>query len=184
MTGERGEGSPAEAPGEFVELAVLARAARSRSAEEFAAVYPAPGLLIELAGARQSSGGEERPQDGHLLTLTVRSVDFLPYLGRVGFLLKRPGNPFPRMISLGRTSSMDLVLEVRSISKFHGYFEESDGSWTYVDHDSTNGSWLNGQRLEGGERYVLATGDRLRFGLDVEAVFLPSGDLYRRVTRG
>lgn len=168
----------------FVDLGALEQAARRCSLAEFAAAYPFPALLIELASGREDRAGSGAEQGRNLVTVSVRSVDFLAYVGRVGFLVKRPGNPFPRMISLGRTSSMDLVLDVRSISKFHGYFEEAGGRWHYVDHDSTNGSRLNGQRLEPGERYPLAAEDRLRFGLDVEAVFLPAAHLYRRLVGG
>jgi hypothetical protein len=168
----------------LVDLAELESVARRFTAREFAAAYPLPGLLIELAAGQEGEGGGAEGESRHLLTVSVPSVDFMAYVGRVGFLAKRPGNPFPRMISLGRTSSMDLVLDVRSISKFHGYFEESGGRWHYVDHESTNGTWLNGRRLGAGRHYPLSGGDRVRFGLELEAVFLPSADLYRRLGGG
>src|SRR5207302_1417787 len=44
------------------------------------------------------------------------------YHDRVAFLTKRPGNPFPQMVSIGRAMNNDIVILLETISKLHGYF--------------------------------------------------------------
>lgn len=57
-----------------------------------------------------------------------------------------------------------LILDEPSISRDH--FElrsDSDGTTRLIDH-STNGTWVNGRRLERGEPVMLADGDRIEVG--------------------
>lgn len=69
-------------------------------------------------------------------------------------------------VSVGRNSGVDLRFDPAAdldVSGRHAVFTRSgDGSWILRDLGSTNGTFVNGQRLAG-ER-VLATGDRVRFG--------------------
>lgn len=44
----------------------------------------------------------------------------------------------------------------------HGYILIQDGAYFYVDNNSRNHSWLNGQQLEGSRPYPLHAGDTLR----------------------
>lgn len=49
-------------------------------------------------------------------------------------------------------------------SREHGVFMGYGSQWVYKDLESTNGSWLNGKRVEPGALNVVRAGDALQFG--------------------
>ena len=128
-------------------------------------------VVVDAAG-----GGSENAEDDldHRSTMDADSVtrpaaDFdLAYQNTLAFLVKRPGNPFPQMISVGRAANSDIVLALGPISKVHGYFLKGlDGDWSVVDQRSRNGIFLNQQRLEPGQQHPVKDGDTIRFGEEV-----------------
>ena len=157
--------------------------------------YARPALLFvdEKGSTRPIGPGEKRParpaSSIQIVTLEGKggssaSEKALHYLHRVAFLVKRPANPFPDMISLGRAATCDIVIELETLSKVHGYFLREPDRWLYSDYRSKNGTNVNGLRLEKGERRPLADGDRLQFGLELHALFLSPESLYEKVRRG
>ena len=68
-------------------------------------------------------------------------------------------------VSVGRRRSADLALDWdEQVSRLHARFERIDDDWTVVDDGlSTNGTFVNGERLSGRRR--LMDGDSVRFGL-------------------
>ena len=66
--------------------------------------------------------------------------------------------------SVGRSQSSDLVLDWdEEVSRLHARFERVEEDWTLVDDGlSSNGTFVNGERLNGRRR--LTDGDTLRFG--------------------
>jgi hypothetical protein len=113
-----------------------------------------------------------------LLTIAGANLRPLRYLDRVAFLAKRPGNPFPHFVSLGRSANNDVVVALDSVSKLHGYFTHGAEGWAFTDHGSTNGSILNGRAVERMQRTSLADGDRLKIGAGVTLRFLVPESLY------
>jgi hypothetical protein len=73
------------------------------------------------------------------------------------------GDPFV----IGRSRECDLVLDDPNVSRRHAELREEGGSWWLVDLDSTNGTELNGKRVQ---RAKLADGDRIGLG-ELELVF-------------
>lgn len=68
-------------------------------------------------------------------------------------------------ISVGRTAENALVLEDSSVSKMHASIVvAADSSISVADTGSTNGTFVNGQRLAYGRAATLILGDRIRFG--------------------
>lgn len=60
---------------------------------------------------------------------------------------------------------VDQVLDDSSVSRMHARFAmEGDGKITVRDLNSTNGTWLNGERLRPNESRTLQQGDHLRLG--------------------
>lgn len=168
----------------FVPVESLRTAARDLAHSQFLQTYPAPGLLVSPAAeAVALPEATDDTKRRSLQTLAARSSAAVRYMDRVGLLVKRPGSPFPGMISVGRAANNDVVLAVNSVSKFHGYFACRRGLWTFTDHESTNGTTLNGKRLEPGEGVQVNDGDRLRFGLEIEALFLLPESLYTRLRK-
>jgi hypothetical protein len=73
--------------------------------------------------------------------------------------------------SVGRAASSDLVIDNQSVSKMHASLSISENDTLLVaDTGSTNGTFVNGQRIAYGKAVELKTGDILRFG-QVEATF-------------
>jgi serine/threonine protein kinase len=53
------------------------------------------------------------------------------------------------VINIGRHDSNDLVLSDQGASRFHAAVYEQNGNWYLLDRDSTHGTFINGQRVEG-----------------------------------
>ncbi len=82
-------------------------------------------------------------------------------------MIRMPGEP-PRQVSLskpqmtiGRKPDNDIVLSLKYVSGHHGKLEQHEDTWHYTDLDSTNGTFVNGQRTESAD---LNDGDILRIG--------------------
>jgi diguanylate cyclase (GGDEF)-like protein len=76
---------------------------------------------------------------------------------------------------LGRLESVDLVLDSHLVARRHACVELGSGGYVLVDHGSTEGTTVNGDRVVAGER-PLATGDVIEMG-DVRLRFLAGPDL-------
>jgi hypothetical protein len=68
----------------------------------------------------------------------------------------------PGGATLGRGRVSDIVLDDPNVSRQHAEIRPRGGSWVITDLGSTNGSQLNGRRLEGSE--VLRSGDEIELG--------------------
>ena len=64
--------------------------------------------------------------------------------------------------TIGRGRASDIVLNDPNVSREHAEIRPRGGSWVIADLGSTNGSQLNGRRLEGSE--VLRSGDEIELG--------------------
>jgi two-component system, cell cycle response regulator len=71
-----------------------------------------------------------------------------------------PGEP----ISLGRGDSCRIRFDDASVSGQHGKIVGIAGGFHYIDENSTNGSAVNGARLDAGKTLQLKDGDRLQLG--------------------
>ena len=63
--------------------------------------------------------------------------------------------------TVGRASRADFILDVALVSRVHCRLTAGDDQLEVVDLKSTNGTFVNDQRIE---KARLATGDRLRVG--------------------
>ena len=68
------------------------------------------------------------------------------------------------LVRLGRASDNDLVIASARVSRYHAQLRWVSSSWLVYDLDSTNGTWLDEQRVAPAEPRALAPGARLRFG--------------------
>jgi len=64
-------------------------------------------------------------------------------------IVKTNKNPFPKKITVGRSSVQDIVIQDMTISKFHAYFyTDEEQNYFLVDNNSTNGTFVNGNKIE------------------------------------
>src|SRR5215213_5732588 len=89
------------------------------------------------------------------------------------------GNPFQKelkirqgeRLSVGRTKENHLAIEDPSLSKYHASLAlDAEGNLLLADTGSTNGTFLNGERIAYGKAVVVTERDKVRFGL-VDATF-------------
>jgi two-component system, cell cycle response regulator len=99
---------------------------------------------------QMAAGGE---QTGSLLVVQGAEID----LGR-HVMCDRP-------ITIGRDERADLTLSDGSISRAHCMVDRHDGGYILVDLGSTNGTTLNGERVE--DRMPLQPGDKIFIGASV-----------------
>lgn len=66
-------------------------------------------------------------------------------------------------ITIGREIGNTIAPILDSVSRRHAHIFYADGGWNVEDLGSTNGSLVNGKKIEG--RVALKAGDALRFGL-------------------
>ena len=91
-------------------------------------------------------------QSGPLATLVGRGDKF-------------KGQRFPirvPVVNVGRADYNDIVLNDESVSTVHAKLQRREGVWVLVDLDSTNGSFVDGEKVSGESSIV--PGSLLRFG--------------------
>ena len=62
-----------------------------------------------------------------------------------------------RPVRIGRDSRNDIVLEDKSVTRFHAEVRPENGSFVIVDMKSRNGIWMNGQQIKGKAPLALGT---------------------------
>lgn len=68
------------------------------------------------------------------------------------------------LVRLGRASDNDVVIASQRVSRYHAQLRRVASSWLVYDLESTNGTWLDDQRVASGHPRALAPGARLRLG--------------------
>lgn len=76
-------------------------------------------------------------------------------------------------INIGRADYNDLILPDESVSTAHAKLQRREGVWVLVDLESTNGTFVDGEKISADT--PIAPGALVRFG-DVQMVFEPTDD--------
>ena len=117
----------------------------------------AVGILLwrELrqARGRQASQRAELP-GARLIVLAGGSSD------------RPPGTAFllPQVAAIGRDLDNQIVFVDPTVSGRHAVLNLRDGVWWIEDLGSTNGSQVNGRRIEAGQPALLRSGDVVQLG--------------------
>jgi pSer/pThr/pTyr-binding forkhead associated (FHA) protein len=77
------------------------------------------------------------------------------------------------VVNIGRGEYNDLVIPDESVSGAHAKLQRRGGVWVLTDNDSTNGTWVDGERVTG--EAMLGPGAVVRFG-EVSVMFEPTDD--------
>jgi pSer/pThr/pTyr-binding forkhead associated (FHA) protein len=75
------------------------------------------------------------------------------------------------VVHVGRGADNDVVLSDDTVSTSHASLARRASGWVLTDHDSTNGTYVDGERLRG-ERTLPTAASELRFG-GIKMVFRP-----------
>lgn len=137
-----------------------------RTGEDEAIRHDVPPPAAPAAAASQPAGAEAPRASvgaggGALAYLVIRSGQ----LKGQRLPIRTPN------VNLGRADYNDLVLPDDSVSTTHAKIQRREGIWMLVDLDSTNGCFVDGERVEGDA--PLAPGALVRFG-EVRAFFEPA----------
>ncbi|MEC7240516.1 MAG: FHA domain-containing protein [Myxococcota bacterium] len=84
-----------------------------------------------------------------------------------------------RIVTVGRVGRCSVVINDYSVSGLHAAYSAATRfkSAQIRDRESSNGTFLNGERLKSEKDYTIRTGDTLRMGR-VEMVYIDSRDFY------
>ena len=164
----------------------LVSLARSLEREQFIAECPFPLLLAVNEPAPTSD--ELFPDE--FVTQTVKQAAeppppaMQPAKQPVLYAVRKVHTLLPQGIVVGRTSSCDIVIHDRAVSKAHALFQEAGGSWTLSDLGSRNGTHVKHQKAEPrGAALSLGFGDVLSFAFRT-FYFLDAGSAWDRVRAG
>ncbi|MBV9599836.1 MAG: DUF3662 domain-containing protein [Chloroflexi bacterium] len=115
--------------------------------------------LADLAAARATVSAAAEPTQ-----LVLHNVT-----GGADFTLE----PAMEVVRVGRGLDNDVVLASTHVSRYHSQLRWVESSWLVYDLDSTNGTWVDDEKLAAGQARALQVGGRLRLGdheLEVRAV--------------
>lgn len=77
------------------------------------------------------------------------------------------------VVNIGRADYNDLVVPDESVSTSHAKLQRREGIWVLADLESTNGTYVDGEKIT--SETPIAPGTMVRFG-DVQLVFEPTDD--------
>src|SRR5512133_2100135 len=151
--------------------------ARTTTLEEFVARFDA--LFLIKRPSKRSSAGLVPSTISYATQLTRFEGD--PYANewRIVPVKKRPGNPYPDRISIGRALNCDVVLRLPTVSKVHAHILiEGPSSFSLRANEASNSTFVNGRKLEAKASSKIQIGDEISLGaLDLE--FVDAKTLYR-----
>lgn len=117
--------------------------------------------LINIKQVIESERPQENTSVGLIARFKIRGVE------KQKTVRISPGG----RVSIGRTGGSDLIIDDISVSKIHASIASApEGSLLLADTGSTNGTFINGERIPYGKAMPLAEGDKVKFG-EVEVEF-------------
>jgi hypothetical protein len=120
--------------------------------------------LAELAAARGTT------KTTNAAPLSLRLVD--------GMGLAFEVEPSMDVVRLGRARDNDVVLDSTRVSRYHAQLRWVESNWLLYDLLSTNGTWLDQQRLPRDQPRLVTAGSRITLG-DYELRVLEAGNAER-----
>lgn len=175
----------------LVDTDALREFANSVSRGQFESAFPMPALRLRMAALPPAASESRSPTERMIQPTSDEETGAhdtreraapRPPRQAIAFLRKRPGNPFPAIISIGRAANNDIALLFETISKVHAYLvNEGSNLWLLADNRSKNGTALNKKALEPSKRYPVRDGDEIQIGFEVGATLLFPATLYDRL---
>ena len=117
----------------------------------------------------------EHTDDGSEYVLLDLNTTTILYSGILRLTVESTGKTIQfdkNLVTVGRDASSDLLLDSKkTVARQQASFHFENEAWFIRDNFSTNGTWLNGARLQPGKKYQLATNDEINFALSEKVVF-------------
>lgn len=82
-----------------------------------------------------------------------------------------------QVVTIGRDERNNVVLDTDGVSRLHARLECEQGTWYITDLGSTNGTFLNTEKLPSYAPHLVAAGDRMHVG-DVRLEFYRAGQTF------
>lgn len=173
-------------PGDSKSIAQYVEELRTLGAAKFASTYNDPMLLLRDLGeddednpafhtafmSREAVADAMGP--GKDIEAGKRSLQ----IGAVVRICKREGGVFADRIGVGRARNADVPLALARISKYHAYFSrDAAGVWNVTDAGSTNGTFVDGQKVQERLPHSVHNGQEVAFGPYRFAFYMPDGFL-------
>jgi len=134
--------------------------------DQFLQIHSTPVLILGLTaqgGALEDDGAFRTQQVSAANDLA--SILPLPRSIAVVPISKRMADAFQAFIWVGRESRCDVALPFNSVSKLQAQFvKRPSGDYDLLDAGSTNGTFVDGVRLDKNKPFLLRDSMRLRFG--------------------
>jgi hypothetical protein len=141
--------------------------------EQFLVTYSVPALLFH-------SRAENLPDNDHGKTdawLDHRTITLDETPSKTAedktivFLRKSTRNPFKDIITIGRASNNDIVINKATISKAHAFLAYKNATWQIMDQQSSNSTYVDGTKLAPKVAHTLHDNSIIQFGFEVHASF-------------
>src|SRR5205085_1501133 len=129
---------------------------------------PLPGSAVSPEQLKHTVHGIEA-----VVPPRASGAAFASFLARSGGLMGQRLPVKTPVVNLGRADYNDIVLPDPSVSTSHAKLQRREGVWVLVDLDSTNGTFVDGERVRG--EAPLAPGATVRLG-DVQLLFEPTDE--------
>ncbi|MBI3725160.1 FHA domain-containing protein [bacterium] len=166
-----------------------------RSRDEFLAQTSTPCLLVEPSGDLSLAQADGKtpplpnwwrptPAPGRSRSFTLTggigagAVAWAMSRAFVVWIEKSQRNPFENLITVGRAPNNDIVFALESISKLHATFNATGGRWFVQDHASTNGTFVNGERIGPANLRALNDGDCIQIAPELKTRFFTPAGLF------
>lgn len=145
----------------------------------FLALFNHPVLLQKARQQHEDSGKAHfRTMSSKDSSLIDTSDTFKAPLFKV---TKQGSNTFGNMVTVGRAKNNDIVLPSSMVSKFHAYFSNKGGQWYLTDSGSSNGTFVNSQRLSKNQAVPVNDSDTIAFGDALVFSFTRPSRLYHYI---
>jgi hypothetical protein len=115
--------------------------------------------------------------------LDKNSINYRPLKRNIRQIRKRNYTHNPEKIMIGRSEINDIVFANRNVSRIHAFLsiKISDNKCSLCDLKSSNGTYLNKQKIIPHKLYKLSNNSEICFGGEVKVVYLYSGVFYKLV---
>jgi pSer/pThr/pTyr-binding forkhead associated (FHA) protein len=143
-----------------------------RDAVAFARAYPHPWLLRESK--------PRSPAHASGATLLMPSAALVSGDGLALAIALEPARAGATQVTLGRGHACDVEFDEGTLSQLHCVFLKSKEGWRVEDLGSTNGTWVDGNRLPHRQPVPVADGARIQ-AAQVMLTFHDSAGLWRRL---